>query len=116
MTSAADIIHLIQTRRLPLSAEKPLQAALAREFELAGIVAAREVDLGGGDMIDFMIGGIGLEVKIKGQRRAIYRQCERYCGHDRVVTLVLATNAAMGLPAWIGGKPVHIASLSRGWL
>lgn len=116
MTSAADIIRLIQTRRLPLSAEKPLQAALALEFEKAGIAAEREVDLGDGDVIDFMIGGIGLEVKIKGQRRAIFRQCERYCGHDRVVTLVLATNAAMGLPAWIDGKPVHVASLARGWM
>lgn len=116
MTSASDIIRLIHTRRWPLTGEKALQAKVADEMALAGIAAEREVDLGNGDIIDFMIGEIGLELKIKGQRRAIYRQCERYCGHDRVATLVLATNAAMGLPAWIAGKPVHVASLARGWL
>lgn len=116
MTTAADIVALVHTRRWPLASEKALQAKLADELAHAGIPAEREVDLGDGDIIDFMIGGIGLELKLKGQRRAIFRQCERYCGHDRVVTLVLATNAAMGLPATIAGKPVHVASLSRGWL
>lgn len=110
------IIRLIETRRLPLSSEKRLQAVLADEFARAGIAADREVDLGDGDIIDFMIGDVGLELKIKGQRRAIFRQCERYCGHERIGALVLATNAAMGLPGSIGGKPVHVVSLSRGWL
>ena len=116
MTTAHDIIRLIETRRLPLTSEKRLQAALAEEFAGAGIAAEREVDLGYGDIIDFMIGPIGLELKIRGQRRAIFRQCERYCGHERVGTLILATNAAMGLPARIGDKPVHVVSLARGWL
>lgn len=80
----------------------------------ASIMARREVELVKGDIIDFMVGPIGVEVKIKGQRRAIYRQCERYCEHACVGSLVLATNVAMGMPETINGKPVFVASLGRG--
>lgn len=110
------LVQFIQARRFPLTSEKPLQAAIAGEFAAAGIQYEREVDLGGGDIIDFMVGGVGIEVKIKGQRRAIYYQCARYCEHAEVQALVLATNAAMGMPEKVNGKPVFIANLGRGWL
>jgi hypothetical protein len=63
-----------------------------------------------------MVGGVGMEVKIKGSKREMYRQCERYCLHERVSALILATNVATGMPATINGKPVFVALLSRGWL
>lgn len=85
------IVKFIQIRRLPLGDEKKAQWALAAEFDASGIAYEREVDLGGGDIIDFMVGDTAIEMKIKEQRRAIYRQCERYCSHDRVKALVLAT-------------------------
>lgn len=115
MTSA-QIARLIERRRLPLTDEKRCQEALAVEFAAAGILAEREVNLGDGDIIDFMIGNIGLEIKLSGQRRAIYRQCKRYVLHARVSSLVLATNAAMGLPALMNSKDVTVVSLARGWL
>jgi hypothetical protein len=55
-------------------------------------------------------------VKIGRLARAIYRQLERYCLHERVGGILLATNVAMGLPVDIGGKPAAIAHLGRGWL
>jgi hypothetical protein len=81
------------------------------------------VNLGDGDIVDFLVitevmplSGVAIEVKIKGSRRAIYRQIERYCRHDAVEEIVLATNVPMSLPATIGGKSAYVANLSRGWL
>lgn len=114
--TARAIVRLIETLRLPLSREKELQRALTPYLERFGLPVLREHHLIDGDIIDYLVGEVGIEIKIKGQRRAIYRQCERYCRHDAVQALVLATNAAMGLPATIAGKPVFVASLGRGWL
>ncbi len=110
------LVRFLGSYRWPLSDEKRLQEVMAEQFAAAAVAAAREVDLGNGDIIDFMIGGVGMEVKIKGSKRAIYRQCERYCAHDRVEALILATNVATGMPATINGKPVLVALLGKGWL
>ncbi|MEN5084281.1 hypothetical protein ABE438_17510 [Bosea sp. TWI1241] len=113
---ARAIVRLIESLRLPLSDEKALQAALEPHLLKHCGLALRENNLGDGDIIDFLVDGVGVEIKIKGQRRAIFRQCQRYCAHDSIQALVLATNAAMGLPTTIAGKPVFVASLGRGWL
>jgi hypothetical protein len=111
-----EVVRFFETHRFLLSDEKALQRAIADEMEEAGITFDREVDLGDGDIIDFMVGDVGIEVKIQGQRRAIYRQCVRYCEHNELVSLVLATNAAMGMPAVLSGKPVFVANLGKAWL
>jgi hypothetical protein len=120
MSLRADILKLLTTHTFPLSDEKTLQAEMARAFTAAGIDFAREVHLGPGDIIDFMvgttIGAIGIEVKIKGARRAIFRQVERYCGYPAISEIILATNVPMSLPYEINRKPTAIAALGRGWL
>ena len=114
--TARDIVKFIQSRRWPLSDEKSLQASIAEQLNVARVSYEREVQLAKGDIVDFMIGDVAVEVKIGGQRRAIFRQCMRYCEHDRVSHLILATNVALGLPGTMAGKPVSIASLGRAWL
>ena len=116
MTFRAQIVHLLTSHRLPLSDEKQLQAAIAAVFETAGLPFQREVRLNEGDIVDFMVGRTAVEVKIKGNRRDIFRQLERYCDGASVGDIVLATNVPMGLPPEIRGKPASIALLGRGWL
>lgn len=116
MNLTGRIIELLTTHRLPLSDEKVLQEAIRDVFEAASLDFDREVHLGPRDIVDFMVEGVAVEVKIKGARRAIYRQLERYCGYDAVAAIVLATNVPMALPIEIGGKPTAIAALGRGWL
>jgi hypothetical protein len=111
-----EIIRFIESRRWPISDEKALQAMMAKQFAAAGVAVRREMRLSDQDIVDFMVDHVAIEVKIKGQRREHYRQCERYCMHDQVHALVLATAKMMGLPPTINGKPVFTASLSRGWL
>jgi hypothetical protein len=114
---AAFIARILETRRFTLGDEKLLQAEMAEFFAAEHFAVEREKALGDGDICDFFIAGqVAVEVKIKGARRAIFRQCRRYCAHDEVKALVLATNIAMGLPKLINGKPTFVASLGAGWL
>ena len=112
-----EIIAFLHARRFPMGTEKELQAHIEGELVRVGVPYEREFRLSAGDIVDFMFpSGLALEIKIKGGARQIFSQCERYCGYDRVESLVLATNRAMGLPSEINGKPAFVASLGRAWL
>ncbi|MBS9476219.1 hypothetical protein [Ancylobacter radicis] len=102
--------------RFPLNDEKKLQAAMQEHLDGGGRAFTREHVLGPGDVVDFMVDGIAVEVKIKGQRRAIYRQCKRYAAHEAVEGLLLITNVAMGFPEDMEGKPTAVLNLGRAWL
>lgn len=110
------LVKLLTGYRWTLSDEKKLQIEIAAELNAAKIEFRREVHLGPRYIVDFMVRDIAIEVKIKGARRAIFRQLERYCAYDAVGSIILATNVPMGLPDTINGKPVSIAALGRGWL
>lgn len=116
MTTVQEIMGLLAKLRLPLSNEKRLQAAIAEEFDAAGIVYEREARLSAKDIPDFMIGAIATEIKIKGSKREIFHQVERYAQHDRVKELILVSNVAMGFPPEINGKPVYFHNLAKAWL
>ena len=111
-----EIKDLIERHRVPLTDEKVTQAAIANALELAGVAFEREVRLSEADIVDFMIGSIAVEVKIKGAKAAIYRQLERYAEHERVTSILLVSSRSMHLPSLINGKPTLVASLSRGWM
>lgn len=110
-----EIQKALKRKRLDLSDEKRLQSDIASAFTNHGIPFSREVAVGAGDIVDFMVGGIALEVKIRGGGSAmnIYRQVERYCKSDQVEVLVLMTAKTMTLPESINGKPVYVLSLGR---
>lgn len=113
---AERIVVALRRHRFHLVDEKRLQAEIAAVLDGEALAHEREVKLASGSVIDFLVGDVGLEVKIKGGKKSIYRQCERYCGFDQVKTLVLATNRSMGVPPAIGGKPVYVVSLGKAWL
>ncbi|MBR0871180.1 hypothetical protein JQ633_12485 [Bradyrhizobium tropiciagri] len=122
------ILEVLSRYRMPLTDEKALQVEIAKVLMSCDLPHQREVDLGGGDIVDFMVlrpglslqkgtaPGVAIEVKIGGSRRAIFRQLERYCAHDAVEEIILATAVYMGLPETIGGKPAHVLPLGRAWL
>lgn len=110
------LIRLIETHRCPLTEEKLTQAALETVFLEAGLDVKREYRLSKSDIPDFYIGGIVVEVKIKGARAAIGRQIQRYAAHKSVTGILLATSVSMLLPSRINNKPARTASLGRAWL
>lgn len=113
---AKRIAHICQSTCINVSTEQAAHNALADALARAGLTVVREVRLNPTDRIDIMVEGVGVEVKIKGARRAIYRQLQRYAASDQVRALVLATAAAWPPMSEIDGKPFFHASLVRGWL
>jgi hypothetical protein len=116
----ARLAQFVSTLRLDLSMEKRAQESLEQALEAAGFEFQREAILSKRDIPDFMVkvdgAEIALELKTRAQRKAIYRQLERYAEHERVCGVLLMTGTAMGLPSLINGKPARVASLGAGWL
>lgn len=114
-----DVFEVLRRKRFNLHDEKILQAEIQAEFVLAWGQAdvEREFVLDHRNTIDFLISGdLGIEVKIGGQKRAIYKQCERYCCFDKIKSLLLVTNRSMGFPQQINGKDCYVLNLGRAWL
>lgn len=116
MTTLDVLLDRLAGLRLVVETERETQAAIAEKLEWSGVAFEREARLSLKDRVDFLVGTIGIEVKVGGQKRAILRQLERYATHEAIEMLVLVTNVAMGLPSRIGGKPLHVVSIGRGWL
>lgn len=114
--TAKRLHDLLSKCRFTLSNEMALQAEIGSFLTINKIEYAREVRLSTKDRIDFMVEGVGIEVKLKGRAMAIYKQCERYCGCPAVKELVLVSNRSMGLPDEINGRPVYLLNLGRAWL
>jgi hypothetical protein len=114
--NAVDVVpmvkQVVRSHRWRLEDEKRLQADLHSHLAAAGVELRREVRLDPKSRIDFMAGAIGIEVKIKGSKRDIYRQVERYCQFEAIAELVLISNVPLGLPAFISGKRIHIIDLT----
>jgi hypothetical protein len=112
----ADIVKLISSVRFPLQNEKETQARIEKVFIDNKVKYEREFRLDDKNIPDFFIDGIAIEIKIKGQARKIYKQCERYCGFEQVKELILITGRSMGFPEEINGKSCYVIKLGKAWL
>jgi hypothetical protein len=112
--TAAEVTSILRRSRLLVSSEAALQASIAAALTAAGVDHQAEARLSAGSRIDFLTpAGVGIEAKVKYPRRAIYRQLERYAGHEAITALVLVTGTSLGLPPAINGKPVFFVSIGR---
>jgi hypothetical protein len=111
------VVGLVRAARVDLTSEKRAQADLELDFARAGIDFGREVRLTGSDIVDFLVGGLAIEVKLHGARKKeVYRQLRRYARHPAVDALLLASNLSMGLPPRIEGKDAYFVKLGEAWL
>lgn len=112
---ADNICTCLRGHRFPLHNEEALKiemfAALKQMFS-----CIKEHTLDKKSRIDFMVEGVGIEVKIKGSSLGILKQCERYCEFEEVKALILVTNRSMGFPKTLNGKPCYVFALGRSWL
>lgn len=106
------VLGVLQFYEFSLTDEKVLQELINDTLVGEGIPVKREVNLAPYGIVDFMLDGVAFEVKIKGQKKAIYRQCRDYTQHPDVKALVLVTARAMGLPHEMNGKPAYTYSLT----
>lgn len=114
--TGAELMEILTDWRFPLTSEKLCQEEIARVLEGASVPFAREHRLAKGSIIDFLVEKVGIEVKLGGSKRQLWRQCQRYCRFDAISELVVATNVPIGLPSEINGKPTYLLPLSRAWM
>lgn len=111
------LVFLLERCRIAYTDEIDLQDKLFGLIVAWGYIVEREVRLSPKDRIDFLVNEtIGIEVKIKGSKRAIYRQLQRYAEIDQLQRVILVSAVALGLPEMINGKPITLVSLGGAWL
>lgn len=113
------LVQLLHRHRFDYADEKICQLQIEEFLTSAGADFVREAKIAGG-FVDFFFPRSGLVLEIKASKnwnaREVYRQCERYCGDDQVMGLVLATGRSQGMPAEIAGKPVRVLQLGAAFL
>lgn len=112
------LLRTLRRTPLPLHNEKEAQSSLEYVLKLHNYTFNREFRLNEKDIPDFFVEGIVIELKIKGNRKAIYEQCQRYLKHEQVKGLILITSVPIGnfdklIPK---EKFLHIINLSAAWL
>lgn len=111
------VLQTLRGRRVNLTKEKETQREIEGFLRSPfGDMLEREKHLSAEDIPDFFIRGVAIEVKIKGNKRAIYNQCVRYCSYPQVEALILITGIRMGFPEEINGKNCYVFNLSSAWL
>lgn len=112
MTDLHDLAaHLAALPIRNIAHESDLQAAIARHLNLLGIKHEREVVVAGG-RIDFRVGRVGIEVKVKGSSTALLRQVSAYTDDPSLdAILVITTKFRHRLPDELGAKPIHLLCL-----
>jgi len=115
MTSE-ELCLLIERNVRGIGEEAYVQIALQRLFTKQKIAHERERWLSKKDRIDFLIGTVGVEVKVRGGLAAVISQLERYAASDLVSSLVLVSTKSTlcRVPTVLNGKPVHAAAILAG--
>ena len=115
------IIYTALSRaRFNLASEKDVQTQIAGVLLLNlpdHVKFTREYELDKTSRIDFLVNNtVGIEVKIKGTKKSIYKQLLRYAQFDTITELILVTSKSMGLPATLNNKPLYVINISKAWL
>src|SRR4051812_14969064 len=113
MARAEEIRAVLAGYRFRFANERDLQDGIARALAGEGIPHRREAPLGDAGTIDFLVGDVGVEVKIKGALAQVTRQLHRYAEEPSVRALLLVTGSARldRLPRSLCGKPLDVLHL-----
>jgi len=111
-----DVFALLSKARIPCSTEKEMQSAIESVLKANGIAYVRESRLSAKDVIDFLVGTIGIECKIDGQALKNHRQLERYLAHPALSEVILVTAKHQGTTGSHNGKPIRIIKTGTSWL
>jgi hypothetical protein len=107
--TAHELARRLARYRFPVSVEKAMQDAVESALRTEKLEFSREVTRGA-DRPDFVVGAVGLELKVKGSAGDVLRQLERYAAWPELTDLLLVTSkgAHRALPAQVGGKPLVV--------
>lgn len=111
------IARMFSAARFTGRAEIDYQNAVQDLLAAAGMPHLREARLSPRDRVDFLVGSVGVEVKVDGSRPDIIRQLARYAESPAVSTLVLASSQIRllkNIPTQVHGVPLKAVALRGG--
>jgi hypothetical protein len=115
--TAADVVASLSGWRFRGHNEAVLQGTVLESLEHAGLPFIREYRINPRDRIDFLVGSVGVELKVQGRADDVRRQLERYAEAPEIRDLVLVTTRWQHRPlaGVVLGKPVvvHVVNV---WL
>ena len=113
----AHIVRAIETIRCGAACtEDELHDQIAHALWAHGLEVQHEVRLAPRCRIDFMCGGVGIEIKkSRPERSKLMAQLMRYAACEQVSALVVAAPRGVDLPKEIAGKRVMMIALERLW-
>ncbi len=108
------VAETLASYRFNFQCEDDLQQEIASALESSGITFQREVLLSENDRVDFLVGKLGIEVKIKGSSTALARQINRYVQSELVDSILVVTAKASlrQLPPELNGKLIKVLYLN----
>ncbi|MDC5753585.1 SNF2-related protein [Vibrio europaeus] len=117
-----DEISLHETTDILLSGKYSLSDEMIAQDDIEkvlikhGVEYEREKHMNESDIVDFFLPATGVVIEVKAakdwSKTRVHAQCERYCQHDSVKGIVLATAKMQGLPKFIAGKPTKVFQMS----
>ena len=116
-TPREQVVQALYTIRCGAAcSEEELHAQAAQAFAKAGLLAQHEAKLAPRCRIDFLVDGIGVEIKkSRPAPGALRAQLARYAACEQVRELVVIAPRAVDMPKTIGGKRVTMLGLERLW-
>ncbi len=116
--TASELADILFHARYRYNSEKELQLAISQILYQSNLPWKTEVPLTKKDRIDFMVGDIGIEVKVGGSFQQVLRQLHRYACLPEVQGLVLVTTrqSHRDLPTKLNGKPLFVVWLINSFL
>ena len=111
--TGAELVSLLAPHSAARFSEAELQSSVEDLLRKGAVSYEREVEVDGG-RIDFLIGTIGLEIKIDVPVNGVSRQLLAYAQGDRISELVLLTlkRQHKRVPSRLAGKRVHVVALA----
>lgn len=97
-------VSILSEYSINFNDEKDLQNSIFKIMQKHFNNIQKEYPLEPYGVVDFFIEGVAIEVKIKGQKAKIYRQCRDYCKHQEVKNLLLVSTNPLSLPEIIENK------------
>ncbi len=113
--TTTDLHNTLAQYRFTFTSEGELQSGIATALQAESITFNREHQLADG-RIDFLVGSIGIEVKVDGSDMSVARQLLRYAKCPEVSGLLLITTRRrhLSLPKTLGGVQIDVLLIEQG--
>ena len=111
------VLDALEELRSPFALyENDIHRMVAERLTQAGLSFTHEAKIGPGCRIDYLVDGVGIEIKKgKPDARALSQQLLRYARCEDVKAIIVLSQRAVTVPKTALGKPVRVIVLNQLW-